>query len=152
MSQILALIGTSFNVISAILVAVGWRFVRAGRTNSHRKVMVFAFLFATGFFVIYVTRTLVIGNTPFGGPDELKGYYLIFLFFHIILVTISAVLWVITLYLAFNKKFSLHKRLGPWSAMIWFASVITGVILYIVLYEVYPSGTTTSLIKAILPN
>ncbi len=50
------------------------------------------------FFIIYMSRTIFIGNTAFGGPDNLKIYYTIFLVFHIVLATTGAVFGFVTIY------------------------------------------------------
>ena len=78
---ILPTISTSFIVVSAILVAVGWYFIRQKQVEKHEKTMWLAAAFALAFFIIYLSRTIFIGNTSFGGPDHLKIYYTLFLFF-----------------------------------------------------------------------
>ena len=77
-------------------------------------------------------------------------YYTIFLIFHITLSTIGAVFGVVTLVLAFKRKITLHRKLGPVTSIIWFFSAITGLMVYLLLYILYDSGNTTSMIKAIL--
>ena len=67
---VLPTISTSFIVLSAILVAIGWRLIRQRKTESHQKVMTVASIFALLFFITYVSRTVFIGNTAGGGPAE----------------------------------------------------------------------------------
>ncbi|MCE3399588.1 DUF420 domain-containing protein, partial [Staphylococcus aureus] len=78
---ILPTISTSCIVISAILVAIGWRLIWKRQIDKHKKVMLWAAVFALTFFIIYASRTIFIGNTAFGGPDSVKIYYTIFLVF-----------------------------------------------------------------------
>ena len=82
---LLPTISTICIVISAILVAIGWAKIRKRDIEGHKKTMVRAAIFALAFFIIYSSRTIFIGNTSFGGPQELKVYYTIFLIFHITL-------------------------------------------------------------------
>ena len=88
---ILPTISTAFIVLSAITVAIGWYQIKQRKRETHQKTMIWAAVFAVIFFVIYVSRTVFIGNTSFGGPDHIKLYYTIFLIFHIILATVGAV-------------------------------------------------------------
>lgn len=147
--EILPTISTFFIVLSAILVAIGWRLVVKKNYKAHKKVMIAAAVSALVFFIIYMSRTIFIGNTSFGGPEEYEIYYTIFLIFHIILATTGAVFGIVTLILAFKRNINKHQKIGPVTSVIWFFSAITGVIVYLLLYVFYEGGQTTSLIKAI---
>lgn len=143
-------LSTFFILLSAILVAIGWRLIIKDKKGSHKKVMIAAAISALLFFIIYASRTILIGNTSFGGPDELKTYYTVFLIFHISLATIGALFGVTTLILAFKRKITIHRKIGPVTSIIWFFSAITGFMVYLLLYVLYDGGETTSMIKAIL--
>ncbi|WP_394232644.1 DUF420 domain-containing protein [Niallia oryzisoli] len=147
---ILPTISTSFIVLSAIMVAIGWNLIRKRKIQAHKKAMLWAAIFAVVFFVIYASRTIFIGNTSFGGPENLKIYYTIFLVFHITLATVGAVLGIISLITGFKNNLSKHRKLGPITSVIWFCTAITGVAVYLLLYVFYHGGETTSVIKAIL--
>ena len=95
--QFLPTISTSFIVISAVLVAIGWGLIVKGKVESHKKVMLAAGVSALIFFLIYASRTVFIGNTAFGGGDDLKPYYTFFLIFHIILATTGAVFGIVSI-------------------------------------------------------
>jgi putative membrane protein len=147
---ILPTISTTFIVLSAICVAIGWGQIRKRKIEAHKKTMSLAGIFASIFFIIYMSRTVFIGNTAFGGPDEIKIYYTIFLIFHVTLATIGAVFGLISLISGYKNKLALHRKLGPITSIIWFFTAITGVIVYLLLYVIYHGGETTSTIKAIL--
>lgn len=148
--HILPTLSTLFIVISAIFMAIGIAKVKNGQVEAHRKMMMLAALSALIFFVIYASRTVFIGNTAFGGPDALEPYYTVFLIFHIILATTGGILGGVQVYLGLKEKLSRHRKIAPWASTIWFATAITGVMVYVLLYVLYPGGETTSLIKAIL--
>ncbi|MCJ8006144.1 DUF420 domain-containing protein [Lederbergia wuyishanensis] len=150
MVPLLPTISTACIVISAILVAIGWGKIRKRDIDGHQKVMTLAAIFALIFFIIYSSRTVFVGNTSFGGPDEYKIFYTVFLIFHVTLATIGAVLGIISLVTGFKDKLSIHRKLGPITSIVWFCTGFTGVIVYLLLYVIYKGGTTTSLIKAIL--
>ncbi|MBM7703349.1 DUF420 domain-containing protein [Metabacillus iocasae] len=147
---ILPTISTTFIVLSAITVAIGWYLVSKGKIEAHKKTMFVAAIFAIIFFVIYASRTIFVGNTAFGGPDDIKIYYTIFLVFHIFLATVGAVFGIVTLLTGYKSQLIKHKKIGPITSIIWFFTATTGVAVYLLLYVFYRGGETTSVIKAIL--
>lgn len=149
---LLPTISTFFIVLSAILVAIGWALIKQRKLEAHKKTMLAAAVSALTFFIIYVSRTLFIGNTAFGGPDDIKIYYTLFLIFHIILATTGAVFGLTTLYLGLKNNIEKHRKWGPITSVIWFFVAITGVAVYCLLYVFYTGGETTSVFKAILGN
>ncbi len=147
---LLPTISTFFIVLSAILIAIGWRLIVKGRAKAHKRTMIFAAISALIFFIIYASRTAFIGNTSFGGPESIEMYYTIFLIFHIFLATTGAIFGIVTLTLAFKRKITIHRKIGPITSVVWFFSAITGVMVYLLLYIIYDGGETTSMLKAIL--
>jgi putative membrane protein len=152
MLSVLPTISTAFIVISAVFVAFGWNAILKGRRETHQKLMVTGAIFALAFFTVYMSRTIFVGNTSFSesGPTAVRDAYHIFLIFHIILATVSAVFGVITLLHAYNKRFAKHKKIGRWTAVLWLCTAPTGVAVYILLYILYPGGATKPMIDAIL--
>ncbi|SFF48688.1 putative membrane protein [Paenibacillus algorifonticola] len=146
---ILPTISTSFIVISAILVAIGWGLIIKRKVEAHKKVMIAAAIAAIIFFIIYSSRTIVVGNTTWGGPESMHLYYVIFLIFHITLATVAAVFGITTLVLGFKSKYAKHRKWGRVTSIIWFFTAITGVIVYVLLYLLYPGGHTKPMIDAI---
>lgn len=142
-------ISTSFIALSAILVAIGWNQIIRGKRESHKKTMIAAAIAAVVFFIIYVSRTIFVGNTEWGGPDHLKTIYLIFLLFHITLAMVAAVFGITTLVLGFKEKYAKHRRWGRVTAVVWFITAITGITVYVLLYLLYPGGHTKPVIDAI---
>jgi putative membrane protein len=147
---ILPTISTTFIVLSGLTVAIGWWQIKQRNIQAHRKTMFLAAIFAIIFFIIYASRTIFIGNTAFGGPDDIKIYYTIFLIFHITLATVGAVLGIISLYTGYKNQLQKHRKLGPITSIVWFFTAVTGVAVYLLLYVFYHGGETTSVIKAIL--
>ncbi|MYL33009.1 DUF420 domain-containing protein [Pontibacillus yanchengensis] len=147
---LLPTLSTGFIVLSALLIAIGWVLIARQKAVAHKKIMVAAAISALLFFIIYVSRTIFVGNTSFGGPEDLKIYYTAFLIFHIILATVGAVFGLVTLTLAFKRNIAKHRKIGPITSIIWFFTAITGVMVYLLLYIIYDGGETTSMIKAIL--
>ncbi|WP_085524103.1 DUF420 domain-containing protein [Tuberibacillus sp. Marseille-P3662] len=149
LSFILATISTTFIVICGILIALGWRAIRQGDETKHQKLMVTASIFALAFFVIYMSRTTFIGNVPFNGPESLALSYHIFLIIHIVFATLGAIFGLISLYLGYKQKFVAHRKVGPYTAIIWFITAISGPIVYLMLFIIWPNEADSGLIKAI---
>ncbi|MDK8182856.1 MULTISPECIES: DUF420 domain-containing protein [Paenibacillus] len=148
--NIMPTISTAFIVISAVLVAIGWSQIIKGKREQHKRTMTMAAIAAIIFFVIYASRTIFVGNTAWGGPDNLKTIYLVFLLFHIVLATVAAVFGLTTLYTGYKAKYSKHRKLGRVTSVIWFITAITGATVYVLLYILYPGGHTKPVIDAIL--
>lgn len=149
MHTILPLISTLCISTSAVFVAIGWRLILRGEKEKHKRVMLTAAGFALAFFIVYTTRTVVSGNVSFGGPDYLRIPYLVFLWVHIILSTVSAVYGIVTIMLAFREVFEKHRKLGRITAIMWFITAISGLLVYILLYVMYP-GDVGSVFDAVL--
>src|SRR5690606_41839642 len=107
---LLPTLSTAFIVLSAVTVGIGWYLIKQKKIDAHKRAMTTAAVFALIFFVIYMSRTIFIGNTSFGGPDDVKLYYTIFLIFHITLATIGSVFGIVTLYLGFKNNITKHRR------------------------------------------
>ncbi|MDF2722153.1 MAG: hypothetical protein K0Q59_1828 [Paenibacillus sp.] len=140
MHTLLPAISTSCIVISAILVAFGWVQIAKRNIPKHQTFMLWAAIFASLFFIIYMSRTVFVGNTEFGGPHDVKIFYLIFLLFHITLATVGGVMGIITLIWGYKNQLSKHRKIGPITSVVWFATAITGATVYILLYWIYPGG------------
>ncbi|MDQ0298354.1 putative membrane protein [Salibacterium salarium] len=149
MTNILPMISTLCIIISAIFVALGLYFIKQGKRLSHQRTMIMGAVFAILFLAIYISRTILIGNTSFGGPTAVEPYYTAFLVFHICLAVTGLVFGGITMRLAFKGRFMKHKKAGPWAAIIWFFSAATGVVVYLTLYIFWEPGPTTNLLRAI---
>lgn len=147
---LLPTISTFFIVLSAIFVAIGWNLILRRKIEAHKKVMLAAGASALTFFIIYVSRTVFVGNTAFGGPDEYKLFYTIFLIFHITLATTGGIMGLITIWWGLKNRLDKHRKIGPFTSVVWFFTAITGVIVYLLLYVIYEGGHTTSVFKAIL--
>lgn len=127
---------------SAAVAAAGWYAIRRGRTEVHRRLMVAASGLGAVFLVTYLARSLVVGDTTFGGPARLRAPYLAFLAAHILLATIGGVLGVVALGRALKGRFQAHRRVAPAAATLWFVAAGTGLVVYLLLYVIFPPGPT----------
>ncbi len=137
-------------ISSAIVFSFGWYQIRRKRIETHRRLMLTGSVLAALFFITYVLKTIVIGDTEFGGPKSVSPFYYTFLQSHSVLATIAAIFGIVTLTYAFKGRFSRHRRVGPWTVTIWFVTAATGLTVFILLYIAYPPGPTTNLFRAFI--
>lgn len=137
-------------VSSAVVFGFGWASIRRQRVETHRRLMLTGSALAALFFITYVLKTFLIGDTAFGGPKSVASFYYIFLQSHSVLATVAAILGIITLVFAFRGRFQKHRRIGPWTVTIWFITAATGLTVFILLYLAFPPGPTTNLLRAFL--
>lgn len=148
--RILPQINEAFMLASAGCVALGWRAIRTRRIHRHRRLMLTGSVLGALFFVSYVVKTLLVGDTEYGGPVGLKLPYMAFLQVHVTLATVAAVLGVLTLRWALRRRFNRHRRVAPWTAVLWFVAAGSGLVVYLLLYVVFPPGPTTNVLKAVV--
>lgn len=134
---------------SVVLIALGWVQIRKKHVRRHRRLMLWGSVLGVLFFISYVVKSLVIGDTMFGGPAKWHAFYLVFLQIHVFLATVAAVLGVITLRYAMRARFSRHRRVAPWTAVLWFIAAGTGLLVYLTLYVFYPPGGTANLVNTV---
>ncbi|MBX5467508.1 MAG: DUF420 domain-containing protein [Firmicutes bacterium] len=134
---------------SAAAVAAGWYCIRHRLVAVHRRLMLTGSVLGALFFVSYVVKTLTIGDTSFGGPAHWLPWYLGFLQVHVLLATAAGVLGVLTLRWALRANFGRHRRVAPWTATMWFVAAGTGLVVFLLLYVVFPPGSTGSVAHAL---
>jgi uncharacterized membrane protein YozB (DUF420 family) len=143
---ILPPLNASLNGLSAVLLLVGRRQIARGKIAAHRACMLSAFAASAVFLVCYLSyhfwwlpTHLHINSVHFVGPPLVRTIYLWFLASHTILAAASVPLILAALYYALNGKFESHRKVVQWTYPIWLYVGITGVIVYVVLYRIYPT-------------
>jgi putative membrane protein len=150
--SVLPYINEFFIISSAVVMGIGWYFIRRRNVEVHRRLMLTGSILAALFFITYVLKTLIYGDTMFGGPDKWKSPYQLFLQMHSILATVAAIMGIITLRFAFKANFQSHRKLGPWTVSTWFITAVTGLAVFLLLYVIFPPGPTTNMFNAWLGN
>ena len=138
----LPLVNASLNGLSAILLMAGFIFIKRGNKDAHRKCMGTAFVSSCVFLVGYVIHKVFVVkgvNTPFAGPAALKPYYLVMLASHIILAIVIVPMAIVTIRLALLGRFEAHKKIARWTWPLWMYVSVTGVLIYLLLYQIYPN-------------
>jgi|SRR5215472_3378725 len=127
------------NSTSAILLTAGYTFIRRGRVSAHRNCQIGAVITSTLFLVSYLTYHYFHGTTRFPGQGMARTIYLTILFTHTVLAIVIVPLVLVTLYRASRADFSRHRRIARWTLPLWLYVSVTGVIVYLMLYHLYPA-------------
>lgn len=138
MSQYLPTINATLNATAAVLLFIGVRLIRQRRETAHKRVMLAAFATSVLFLACYVMYHLQVGSVKFVGPSAVRAVYLVILLTHIVLAATVPFLAVATIYLGYRDRRRAHRRLAKWAYPIWMYVSITGVVIYIMLYHLYP--------------
>lgn len=128
------------NALSAVLLASGYVFIRRKQIQAHKTCMISAFVASGVFLVFYLTDHFLRGIIYFQGRGAIRTFYLALLGTHSVLATAIVPLAIITIYRAWRKRFAKHKRIARWTLPIWLYVSITGVVVYFMLYHLYPSA------------
>jgi uncharacterized membrane protein YozB (DUF420 family) len=127
------------NTSSALLLLAGFRFIRRGQIRAHRNCQVTAVVTSTLFLVSYLTYHYYHGATRFAGQGLARPVYFTILITHTILAVVIVPLILITLYRASRGDFVRHRRIARVTLPLWLYVSVTGVIVYLMLYHLYPS-------------
>ncbi len=125
------------NATSAALLVLGYRFIRRRAISAHRACMLGAFAVSIVFLTSYVAYHAQVGSVHFPGTGFVRGVYFAILITHTILAALVPPLAIVTLYRALSGNFERHRRVARWTFPVWLYVSITGVVVYVMLYQVY---------------
>jgi uncharacterized membrane protein YozB (DUF420 family) len=126
------------NGISAFLLCSGYVFIRRRQIEAHRACMIAAFGVSVLFLISYVTLHAQVGSTPFTGTGWVRPLYFFVLITHIVLAALVPFLALVTLWRAWRERFESHARLARWTLPIWLYVSVTGIVVYLMVYVLYP--------------
>ncbi|HEY6264600.1 MAG TPA: DUF420 domain-containing protein [Candidatus Acidoferrum sp.] len=137
-----AALNASLNGVSGVLLAGGYAAIRAGKRDVHKRFMISAFAVSTVFLISYVVYHIRVGHVPFQGQGLVRPIYFTLLISHTILAIVIVPLILITLHRAWLEKFDKHRAIARWTLPLWFYVCVTGVIVYLMLYQIYVPTST----------
>jgi uncharacterized membrane protein YozB (DUF420 family) len=127
------------NATCALLLFSGYSFIRAGRVAAHRTCQMAAVVVSVIFLASYLTYHYHHGATRFAGAGLARPIYFTILISHTILAIVIVPLVGVTLYRALKADFVRHRKIARLTLPLWLYVSITGVIVYLMLYQIYPS-------------
>jgi putative membrane protein len=127
------------NATSAVLLLIGYRLIRQRRIRAHRACMLAAIGTSSLFLVSYLVYHYHHGTTRFPGQGMARIAYLVILTSHTILAATVLPLVLLTVARALRSDFPRHKKIARWALPIWLYVSVTGVIVYLMLYHLFPA-------------
>ena len=129
-------VNATLNATSALLLTVGYSFIRQNRRTAHAVCMISATIVSLLFLASYLTYHAHVGSKPFEGQGVIRFAYMAILISHTILAMVTAfVLVPVTLVRAVRQRFDRHKAVARWTLPVWLYVSVTGVVIYFMLYR-----------------
>ena len=128
-------LNSCLNAISMILLIWGFIKIKQGHRDTHRKIMLLALITSMLFLVSYLIYHFKIGAVEYSYHDWTRILYLSILIPHIILAMFMCPLIIILLKFALLKQYDKHKRLAHWVWPIWLFVSISGIVIYLMLFQ-----------------
>ena len=132
-------VNACLNGTSAVLLFTGYTFIRKRNVVAHRVCQVAALVVSLLFLTSYLVYHYHHGATRFQGTGLARPIYFTILTSHTILAIVIVPLIALTFYRALRQDFSRHRRIARITLPLWLYVSITGVIVYLMLYQIYPS-------------
>jgi uncharacterized membrane protein YozB (DUF420 family) len=128
-------INASLNALSGVLLVIGYALMRARRIELHRRVMIAAFITSSLFLVCYVTYHAQVGSVRFTREGFVRPLYFAILITHVTLAATVLPLAIITLTRGLKGRYPRHRAIAKWTFPIWLYVSVTGVLVYVLLYQ-----------------
>jgi len=128
-------LNASLNATAALLLVAGYRMIRRGRREAHRRLMLAAFTVSTLFLVSYLVYHFEVGSVRFTKTGVIRTLYFAILISHTILAAAVPPLAVLTLGRALRGRLEAHRRIARWTLPIWLYVSATGAAVYWMLYR-----------------
>jgi len=128
-------INASLNAISGVLLVIGYALMRARRIDLHRRVMIAAFFTSSLFLVCYLIYHAQVGSVRFTREGIVRPVYFTILITHVTLAAAVLPLAIITLTRGLKGRYPRHRAIARWTFPIWLYVSVTGVLVYVLLYQ-----------------
>ena len=133
----LAPVNAALNLASALFLITGFLRIRRRDTHGHQRAMIMAVAASALFLVFYITRVALTGTHTFAGTGLVRTAYLGVLLSHMVLAALVVPLVLRLLYLIRKRRFHAHARLARWTYPVWLYVSLTGIVVYVLLYQIY---------------
>lgn len=131
----LSTVNAVLNASAAVLLTVGYILIRRRRIETHRKVMWAAFTVSVVFLISYLVYHYQVGSVRFQKTGAIRTVYLSILLTHTVLAAAVPPLAILTLRRGVRQDFPRHRRIARWTLPIWLYVSVTGVVVYLMLYQ-----------------
>jgi uncharacterized membrane protein YozB (DUF420 family) len=128
-------LNATLNGIATVLLLAGYVLIRQRKFRQHRNAMLAAFGTSVLFLISYLTYHANAGSRPFTGQGPIRAVYFFILITHIVLAAAVPPLAIVTLNRGLRERFDRHVRIARWTLPIWLYVSVTGVLVYLMLYQ-----------------
>jgi uncharacterized membrane protein YozB (DUF420 family) len=135
--SILPAVNATLNATSGVLLAIGYLLIKRRRISAHRNVMLMAFGSSTLFLISYLTYHAHAGSHRFPGIGAIRYLYFAILISHILLAAVILPMAIVTLIRGLRRQDARHRKIAKRTFPIWMYVSVTGVIVYLMLYQLY---------------
>jgi putative membrane protein len=134
-------LNAGLNALSGVFLLLGFYFIRQNKVHLHRASMLTAVGTSTLFLASYLSSKIIFGidSVKFAGEGLIRPIYFFILITHTILAAGIVPFILVTLWRALKGRFEIHKKLARWVFPVWLYVSVTGVIVYLLLYQLFPS-------------
>ncbi len=129
-------LNATLNAISTVFLSVGWVLIRQRKIEAHRLCMLGAFVTSALFLTSYLVYHANVGSVPYRGQGVVRTIYFAILITHVILAAAILPLALVTLSRALSRRFDRHRAIARWTLPVWLYVSITGVVIYVMLYQI----------------
>ena len=128
-------VNAPLNAISGVLLILAYLLIRARRIEQHRRVMIAAFATSSLFLICYLVYHAQVGSVPFTRQGLVRPLYFTILITHVTLAASVLPLAIVTLSRGLKARYAQHRRIARWTLPIWLYVSVTGVLVYVLLYQ-----------------
>ncbi len=136
----LPLVDAVLNATTTVLLVTGYVSVRRGRIGRHKACMLAALVTSSAFLACYLTYHSHVGSIRFTAGGWPRPVYFALLATHTLLAALVPPLASVTVWRALRGRFDSHRRIARWTLPVWLYVSVTGVIVYLMLYQIFPSS------------
>jgi len=123
------------NFLSATCLILGFLAIKKSNRKLHIKMMLSSLTFSFLFLISYLVYHTFHGDTPYEGEGWIRPLYFFILVSHILLSVIVLPMILTTVYFAITGNFAIHPKIAKLTLPIWLYVSITGVLVYLILYQ-----------------
>ena len=134
----LPIVNASLNATATVLLLIGRNQIKKKKIANHKKVMIAAFCVSIIFLICYVIYHYNILSVTFKDPAWFKPIYLTLLVSHVLLAVTVPVFATIALRRGLRRDDERHKKIVKYTYPIWLYVSVTGVVIYLLLYQIFP--------------
>ena len=144
--ELLPTINAVLNSTATVLLVLGYVLIKRRREAAHKWTMLTAFGVSCAFLACYLVYHFQVGSVKFQGPPAVRILYLAILLTHVLLAITVPFLAGLTIYLGLRDRRRKHRQVARWTYPIWLYVSVTGVVIYVMLYQLFPSPRPGSII------